>query len=56
LKKSLVPHSPQKLRTTPGDDACVASESRPATISTCDDGKPAHVTNAAPCARRQLSQ
>jgi hypothetical protein len=32
------------------------SASRPATTSTCELGKPAQVTNAAPCARRQLSQ
>ena len=55
-KKSFVPQARQNLRNVPGDDSYTARSSAPAVIVTCGDRKPTQVTNAAPCARRQLSQ
>jgi hypothetical protein len=55
-KKTLVPQLPQNDRLVPGEDSCVFSAPAPSVTRICPDGNPAQVTNAAPCARRQLAQ
>jgi len=55
-KKSGVPQRLQKLRTAGADDAYRASRSSPATSANVPSGKPAQVTNPAPCARRHIEQ